>query len=219
LSEHVADYLPELALGVLDAALEERVVSHLAGCPSCATWLKELRAAAPAPAGSEDNRTPPAEAQPMPLAMLALRTVSVLRTPIHRFRDARTGELRRFTGRFAELFAMPASHAAQLLAEVESGPRWLPGPVAGIELFPVPSPLEGALSVVVRAEPGAVFPRHRHTGDEWTLVLQGGLESNGHGYWRGERLSQRAGSVHTLVALPGATCLCAVRLMGEMEFG
>ena len=59
----------------------------------------------------------------------------------------------------------------------------------------------------------------RKQGDEWTLVLQGALESNGQRYWRGDRLSQRAGSVHALTALPGATCLCAVRAMGELDFG
>jgi anti-sigma factor ChrR (cupin superfamily) len=221
-SEHVADHLPELALGVLDASLKESVLGHLEQCPSCAAWLAELKAGISAPGSWQDTPWPrhdvPDVEPPLPLAALALKTIPN-KVSVHSFRDVRVGELARFKGRIAELFAIPQVEAAQALVAAEGQLGWIRGPAKGIHMLPIASPLEGALTVIVRAKPEAVFPRHRHTGDEWSLVLQGALESNGQRYWRGDRLSQRAGSVHDLTALPGATCLCAVRAMGELDFG
>jgi quercetin dioxygenase-like cupin family protein len=199
-------------------------MGHLEKCPSCAAWLAELKAGMASPADWRETPnpwldTPPIDG-PQPLAALALKTIPLApKVPVHPFRDVRVGELTRFKGRLSELFAIAPTDAAQALMTAEGEAGWLQGPGKGIHMLPIASPLEGALTVIVRAAPDAVFPRHRHTGDEWTLVLQGALESNGQRYWRGDRLSQRAGSVHALTALPGATCLCAVRAMGELDFG
>lgn len=211
MSEHVTEYLPEAALGVLETSLQERVAVHVASCAVCAAWLAELRTVC-TPAVSEPK--------PIPTSVMigvlkpAPRAGPVRVTP---FQDRRQGGLAAFCGRFSQFFMLERALSLRLLEKIERGDAWLPGPADGIEVFPVRTPIEGALTLVVRAKPGAVFPRHAHTGDEWTLLMQGGLESDGLAYWRGDRLVKRTGSTHEPVALQGPDCICAVRLHGELE--
>ena len=61
----------------------------------------------------------------------------------------------------------------------------------------------GRAAVLIRMEPGCSDPRHRHTGPEELLVLQGGFRDE-RGSWRaGEYAFFPAGSQHHPVALEG----------------
>jgi len=217
LVQHVTDYLPEFAIGELDAALRDQVETHLRACPPCAAWLAELKASLgpdPEPVfpGPEDAVTERARLPPLP-------PLPPLHAPIQcvRFRDLRVGEFERFAGRVGQLFGLERNEALQSLKRMENGAKWQQGPRHGLELMPLKSAGEGH-AFFFRIQSGALYPRHKHYGDEVTLVLQGAFECNGARYWRGDRLMQRAGSVHSLMGLPGAACVCAVRIKGRLEF-
>jgi anti-sigma factor ChrR (cupin superfamily) len=207
--EHPTDSLPERAAGVLDASQVDEVRAHLASCPSCAAWLAELTTACPPPAA--------------PIATLQLQQMIKIpaghHAPLHRFRDPRVGHLEQFRVRVSELFEIDREKAGELLGRVEHDKvRWVDGPAEGIQLFPVMIPQNTFASLFIRAKPWAVFPLHSHTAPETTLLLQGGFESRGSRYWRGDRVLLPTGSNHTLVAQSGADCLCAVKVEGELVF-
>lgn len=68
-------------------------------------------------------------------------------------------------------------------------------------------PTRGLQAWIVWASPGAVYPAHRHNGDETTLVLQGACRDEHGSYSAGDIACMRAGSVHTVEFLPGEDCI------------
>jgi anti-sigma factor ChrR (cupin superfamily) len=66
----------------------------------------------------------------------------------------------------------------------------------------------GRAAVMIRMAPGCSYPRHRHTGPEELLVLQGGFR-DATGCWRaGDFARFETGSVHHPVALDeGEDCI------------
>ncbi|WP_193366987.1 ChrR family anti-sigma-E factor [Pelagibius marinus] len=65
---------------------------------------------------------------------------------------------------------------------------------------------------LVRLQPGAVAPRHGHTGNEVTVIVRGGLADGSGDYELGDALIVDAGVTHAPVGLPGEPCLCLVYL-------
>jgi putative transcriptional regulator len=65
---------------------------------------------------------------------------------------------------------------------------------------------------LVRLLPGAVAPRHTHTGNEATVVVQGGFADDSGTYELGDAWIVDASVTHAPIALPGAPCLCLVYL-------
>ena len=66
----------------------------------------------------------------------------------------------------------------------------------------------GHAAVMIRMEPGASYPAHRHNGPEELLVLQGGFR-DATGEWRaGDFARFEDGSIHHAVALDeGPPCI------------
>ncbi len=133
----------------------------------------------------------------------------------------RGGRFGIYVDRLARLFDISVERAEQLVAKVEAGASWHPGPAEGIELIPVrPGPkYAGAVAVVGRLRPGAAFPRHAHIGDETTIVLAGGFrDSSGVEIERGDELFEPAGTEHDFVVLEGEDCIAAVIAVGGVVF-
>lgn len=182
---HVEAHLPEHALGLLDGEVLAEVETHLANCRICGAWLSELREAV------------------QPAASLGR---------IRLIRRSLEGHFEEFRGALVELFAIDYAQVDRLLHRISSG-TWHAGPDEGVEFqaVRVGDRLGESVGVVVRAAPGAMLSMHGHGGDELTLVLQGGFsEDDGHQLWRGQLLHKPPGSEHSLTALPGPTCICAV---------
>jgi anti-sigma factor ChrR (cupin superfamily) len=59
----------------------------------------------------------------------------------------------------------------------------------------------GHAAVMVRMEPGASYPRHRHNGPEELLILQGGFRDEHGEYYAGEFCRFEDGSTHHPIAL------------------
>jgi putative transcriptional regulator len=202
---HLDDILPELLLGTLDAPARLEAERHLASCAHCRAESERL---APAMRGLALSVAP---VEPPP-AVLA-RVVAGMEGP---------GRLARFADKVARLFDVGRDKALRLLESLSEPAAWQPGFMPGMDFVPVEAGAgrEGMAAMLVRFAPGMEFPHHEHaTGDEWTLVLEGGLrEDSGAEAWPGELMVKAEGSAHALSTLPGPACVVAL-LSGPLPPG
>lgn len=198
MNAHVDDQLFELALGLLGEDAPAR--RHLVTCARC---RNEVAAATEALA-AYGAAVPPL---PPPAALRERLLVS-----------SRHGRpLVSFAARVGRLFALPVAEATRLLTSLADPTTWIPGPVPGFRMAGLaPGPGAAArLGCFLRGAPGVVFRRHRHTGWEQVLVLQGGfretdLEGGQCDYWAGDDAPKPPGSAHELLMLEGADCIAAI---------
>jgi anti-sigma factor ChrR (cupin superfamily) len=174
--------------------LAPEVRAHLEGCPSCASTVEELLAAASLLLSAEAKAEAPA-------GVLA------------KLREAMTGprRLERFVSKVAAFLDVDEAAARALLARADTAEDWLTA--EGISVLSAPTgPREAAaLATLCRIRPGAGLDEHLHEAPEDTLVLEGGFrDTAGHELWPGDALTMPAGSRHALTALPGVPCLCLV---------
>jgi putative transcriptional regulator len=121
-------------------------------------------------------------------------------------------EGRRYADELLELPA-PARDAALKSLRKRS---WSFGGI-GIRRLPLAAS-QGAITELVRVEPGFGAAEHDHTGDELTLVLTGAY-GDGHGaYQPGEISHAGAGFVHTPRAEFGGVCYLMLSTFGEAKF-
>ena len=66
------------------------------------------------------------------------------------------------------------------------------------------------VTTLVRMEPGASIPRHRHRGVEQCLVLEGDVRSGGHAMTAGDFNCSLSGSVHDRLTTDGGALLFLV---------
>jgi putative transcriptional regulator len=131
--------------------------------------------------------------------------------------------LRGFTARLARLFDLASERSEALLGEASgtAGAGWEAYPVAGVRLFH----LSGGPRVahadcgLVRIETGVRFPKHRHQGDEWSLILAGEGEEEGSGarWAAGDLVHRPSGSRHAFRSVGREPLVFAVVLDGGIE--
>jgi putative transcriptional regulator len=203
MSGHVDDQLPELVLGTLGPLEQAAVETHLRSCPSCTRASLEARRTLGLLAAELPPIAPPERVRNRLFAVVRGR-----------------GRFAPFHDRIADLFDLPAATAEDLLTTLDVPANWIPGPGGGHELYFVPHGprLAGADAGFVRLEPGLRYPRHRHLGDEITLVLSGGLREHGGEVFRpGDRAIRTEGSEHSFEVLAEG-CIFAVVLRGGLDF-
>lgn len=93
--------------------------------------------------------------------------------------------------------------------------RKLPGGVR-VRRLPVAGPSERL--VLMRVPPGGAILPHRHAGDEWTLVLQGGFSDRTGHFGRGDFAVMSAEDKHKPIADPGEECVCLLLIRGEPRY-
>ncbi|NEQ24333.1 MAG: anti-sigma factor, partial [Microcoleus sp. SIO2G3] len=71
------------------------------------------------------------------------------------------------------------------------------------------------ISALLRAEPGARHPLHRHADVGEILILEGGLEIDGRYYGKYAYIRSEPNSTHALAAPQG--CLCFIRTSLDNE--
>ena len=71
---------------------------------------------------------------------------------------------------------------------------------------------------LLKIQPGAAIPHHDHSGQELTLVLQGGFSDETGVYHRGDVCTGEAGKPHTPVGLEGEPCICFAVSLGGYRF-
>lgn len=198
MTEELADYV----LGTLVGERAKFVEAHLAGCKGCRAEAGTLKKATDALALSVPRVVPPRG----PLDGLLTQLQG-------------GGRFVHFVPALSELFDIPENQVRALLDPLLDPSAWQPGPADGVELIPVEvgPRLQGAMAGFVRIQPGAVFPRHRHEGEELNLLLQGGFRENGRDVWRGDLVREPDGSQHSQLGLPGIECIAASVLQGQIQ--
>ncbi len=192
MAEHVVDELYGYTAGHLPPAEVSRVEAHLRDCAECRREADEL-----------DRLT---ETFTVPPSGVLSKLQGTLSGP-QRFAH--------FIERVAKLFDISTDEAKAVLARIDDPAIWDTELAPGVWVAPVnagPGVGEGAFTVLLKLEPGAVFPTHTHGGEEQVLVLEGGyLDVSGTEYWRGELDVRQPGTSHSFTGLPGLGCLCAAR--------
>lgn len=110
--------------------------------------------------------------------------------------------------------------ALESLHQVDRAP-WFDDPNAEVRLRVVPAGprLAGAACLLVHMEAGAVYPVHRHLGDEWCLFLRGQIRENDTEWRPGDLVRNAADSVHpVLEAHSDGPCVFALALYEGAEF-
>ena len=69
---------------------------------------------------------------------------------------------------------------------------------------------------LLRAKGGMRMPEHSHTGEEWTLILDGAYSSNGKTYRRGDIHIEDETETHAPEILEGGDCICLVMAQGPV---
>jgi putative transcriptional regulator len=76
----------------------------------------------------------------------------------------------------------------------------------------------GQLIWLLRAPAGKTVPRHRHTGDEWTQVLEGSFTDGTNRYRAGDFVLMEHGQTHKLKAGREADCICLILAHGPVHY-
>jgi putative transcriptional regulator len=127
-----------------------------------------------------------------------------------------------FVERVARLFDLPEARAREILrtADQIASPTWVGIPIPGVQLMH----LEGGPQRVghdcglVHVAAGASFPKHRHLGLEWNLVLSGAAEEDSGCLWLpGDLLLRGPETCHGYRVLPDQPVLFAVVLEARIE--
>jgi hypothetical protein len=108
-----------------------------------------------------------------------------------------------FLHRLAEILQLSLDKVRAIIARIDDEAIWEKG-LPGIETFHFDAPaLAGADAGLLRFQPGATFPRHRHlVGREVTFVLEGDLVDGDVTYGPGSVVVRELGSVHSCGASP-----------------
>lgn len=200
----VRELLPLYALGVAEPDEVAAVERALAEQPALIAELAAYRDASGALAAA----TPPVAPPPDVLHRLLASVGS--------------GRFERFAERCTTLFDVTLDRARELLGLIERPASWLPQ-IPGISLvhFDGGPRMAAADCGFIRMAPGAMFPPHRHLGEETVTVLAGRIHDvvNDRMLGPGDDYVQREGSQHYLVCIGTEDCIYASRAVGGIDLG
>ena len=196
MSADVRELLPLYALGILEPDERKVVESAIASDTSLAMELSAFQEAA------EQMVAPVAPAPAVKQRLLA---------------SVGKGRFEAFSERMRDLFDVSVDKAREFLGLIERPASWESQPVPGIFLvhFDGGPAYAAADCGFIRLEPGAIFPPHKHLGDEATLVLSGTVRdaASGQLLGPGDELFQPEGSEHYLINEGSEPCIFAARAM------
>lgn len=130
------------------------------------------------------------------------------------------GRFAHFAARLASLYDVTVDKARELLGLIERPASW-EQEQGGISLvhFAGGPAYAAADCGFVRLEPGAIFPPHKHLGEEASIVLEGHVRdaASGRLLGPGDELIQAEGTEHHLVCEGTEPCVFAARAMNGIE--
>ncbi len=71
---------------------------------------------------------------------------------------------------------------------------------------------------LLRARPGLDIPEHGHSGEEWTLILQGGYSAEGEAFAAGDLHREDEAGRHGIVIDDDGPCISLVAIEGRLRF-
>ena len=200
--------LIDFSLGLLDPTERQDVERELAASPALQAELRAIEETLTGVALSVEPVRPSPDVRTRLFAALQPQT---------RFTS--------FVDRVAEFFDLGVERARELLDSISAVPNtpWEASPVPGTSLLHLdggPRVAEAVNCGLVHIAAGSGFPRHRHIGDEWSLVLQGSSqEDNGHVSQPGDLLHKEADSEHAFRVISDEPLVFAVVLYGGIQIG
>lgn len=190
------EFLIDYASGGASQAESLMIDAHLAFCPGCRRGAMECDAIG----GALLNEIAPARLPPN----LLNRTLAGI--------DAAEGG---GIDPHAPI-ELPALLHRQLGADLDAGPwRKLPG---GLCARSLPLACRSGRLVLLKVPSGRSVFRHKHVGDEWTLVLQGGFSDDSGHYGKGDFACRAETDEHRPVAEQGEDCICMVLMRDDLRF-
>jgi putative transcriptional regulator len=190
--------LIDYASGAASEAELLMIAIHLDACSQCRRTVQ----AASAIGGALLEAITPA---PLPRTLFdrTLRAIDAMEAESTREPAARPASLSAFPP------AWPAALRTRLDNQAASAWRRLP---AGFRALRVPFADQSSRMWVMKAPGGRGPLRHRHVGDEWTVVLEGGFTDETGTYAAGDFAYMTDGDEHRVVAEPGEGCVCLLLL-------
>jgi quercetin dioxygenase-like cupin family protein len=134
---------------------------------------------------------------------------------------AESGE--RFAPLFDKLtrfFDLSAEALRSIFARAAAEAEWEPGPLPGVSLFHFQGgpAVAGLDTGFVRLKQGMPFPRHRHSGNERVLILEGGyFDHEQRWFGPGDVHDMSEGTQHSLQMNADRDVLLAVIMAGPIE--
>jgi len=119
-----------------------------------------------------------------------------------------------FFDRLAGLWELPEAQVRSELERAKDPSQWQSQMLPGVRVFDVARARDSDPDLqarLMRFEPGARFPRHRHRGAEQLLVLEGAYaDGSGLTVHAGQQQSMIEGSEHELRIIGSVPCVAAV---------
>jgi mannose-6-phosphate isomerase-like protein (cupin superfamily) len=200
MSADVRELLPLYALGILEPDEVTTVERAISGDPVLATELAAYQRTAEA---IVTPLVPPPNVKARLLASVG------------------QGRFETFSERMGKLFDVTLERAREFLGLIERPASWEPQPVPGIFLvhFDGGPAYAAADCGFIRLAPGAIFPPHKHLGEEVTIILSGKVRDavNNRVIGPGEEYVQPVGSEHYLINEGPEDCIFAARAMNGIE--
>lgn len=188
--------LATFAAGTLDEARALVVATHVSLCSQCRNAIAGFECVA----GEMLRTLPPTPLQADALTKALARLDSAPRDSAPASPPRDTDDIR-----------LPAP-----LASYQRGPwRWLG---RGIEYSAIdmPSHRDGRV-FLLKAMPGIRLPHHKHTGTEWTCVIQGAFSHEGGQFGAGDFDEADESIEHHPFVEAGDICICLVALQGKVQ--
>jgi putative transcriptional regulator len=130
--------------------------------------------------------------------------------------------LERFTDMVAKALDVTVQVARDLLAGVDVEANFEPSPLPMLRLYHVEGGprVANAITGFGRMKGGAIFPMHRHLGEETVIIVQGRYrDESGDVHGPGEVIVKQPGSTHSFEALPGPDFVYLVVIYDGLEVG
>ncbi len=195
------DLLLAHASGSCGEAVSLLVATHLALCPAC----RRATAAAEAVGGVLLADMAPAELDRGALAKIMSRLGDEPAAPAPPARPARAADAAAFPEPLRSWVGRPPARL-----------RWRPV-VPGLSVYPLLR--RGQTRVqLIRSAPGAGVSSHTHSGNELTLVLQGGYSDEAGHYVRGDVQTATPEITHRLVTDPDGYCINLTIVDAPLKF-
>lgn len=184
--------LAAFAAGTLDEPRRLIVATHLSLCGHCDSFVQALFRVG----GTLLDEIEPVRMSSGALPLLLKRLDEVQPEPV--------------------MSATPGNQWPEPLRRYEMGRwRWV-GP--GVEYCAVDvAPVNNTRVFMLRAKPGTKLPHHRHSGIEWTCVLQGAFIHDGGRFGPGDFDEADEAHEHKPVVDMGDPCICLVALEGNIQ--
>ena len=132
------------------------------------------------------------------------------------------GRFEGFASRIAKLYDVTVERACELLGLIERSASWRPQ-IPGISLIDFDGgPAAAAADCgFFRLSPGAMFPPHKHLGEEVMIILTGQVRDvvNDRIIGPGDEYVQLEGSAHYLLCVGPEECIYAGRAMNGIDLG